>query len=160
MRRAHHHTKSSDRHPRHVLTVRGHVYRAHPTTLDVPVESVVGTVLRFTAPDGIIEMTIDEDTVAVRDLLIMLPLTLTFEDFAGTEKIAYPPREIIVNGAPPAAAGAGDVAIYTPWGNIAFLYAGTRGEPSTAIAHLGTFNATREQLAVLESGDVTITVAN
>lgn len=123
-------------------------------------ESVVGTVLRFTAPDGTIEVTIDEDNVATRDLLNLLPLTLTFEDFARTEKIAYPPREITVAGAPPSAAGAGDVAIYTPWGNIAFFYAGTRGEPTTAIAHIGTFDATAEQLVVLESGDVTVTLAD
>lgn len=123
-------------------------------------DTIIGTVIRFSAPTGPIDVTIDEDNPAVRDLLSMLPLTLTFEDFAGREKIAYPPREIVVTGAPPSAAGAGDLAIYTPWGNIAFFYEGERGEPSDQIVHLGTFDASGEQLAVLESGEVTITVAD
>lgn len=120
--------------------------------------SIVGTVIRFAAPGGSIDVTIDEDNPAARDLLSMLPLTLTFEDFAGAEKIAYPPREIQIEGSPPSSAGTGDLAIYTPWGNIAFFYEGQRGAPSGAITHLGTFQASGEDLAVLESGEVTVDI--
>nr|WP_062217825.1 cyclophilin-like fold protein [Streptomyces sp. NBRC 109706] len=63
-------------------------------------------------------------------------------------------------GAPSSSAGAGDLAIYTPWGNIAFFYEGERGEHSDELVHLGTFDASREQLAALESGDVTVTVVD
>ncbi|HEY5979512.1 MAG TPA: cyclophilin-like fold protein [Microlunatus sp.] len=103
-------------------------------------------------------MTIDKDTQATRDLLSMLPLTLEFEDFAGREKIAYPPRPIRFAGSPPSSVGSGDLAIYTPWGNLAFFYEGERGAPSAQIARLGTFNATRAELEVLEEGPVTVDV--
>ncbi|WP_170963554.1 cyclophilin-like fold protein [Cellulosimicrobium cellulans] len=122
-------------------------------------DAVVGTVIRFTtASGGTIDVTLDEDNPAVRDLLSMLPLTLTFEDFNGLEKIAYPPRDIQTAGSPPSSSGSGDLAIYVPWGNIAFFYAGERGEPSADIVHLGVFDASGEQLEALEHGEVTVTV--
>lgn len=119
---------------------------------------IVGTIIRFSAPLGSIDVTLDEDNPAVRDLMSMLPLTLTFEDFAGREKIAYPPREIQFAGSPPSTTGAGDVAIYTPWGNIAFFYEGERGAPSDQIVHLGTFDASREQLEMLEGSEISVDV--
>ena len=121
-------------------------------------DSIIGTVVRFTAPRGSVDMTIDEDNPAVRDLLSMLPMTLTFEDFAGQEKIAYPPRDVQFAGSAPSAAGAGDVAVYTPWGDIAFFYAGGRGAPSEQIVHLGRFDASLEQLELLEEGEVTVDI--
>lgn len=123
--------------------------------------SIIGTVVRFSAPRGAVDMTIDEDNPAVRDLLSMLPMTLTFEDFAGKEKIAYPPRNVQFAGSPPSAAGAGDVAIYTPWGDIAFFYAGERGTPAAQIVHLGRFDASLEQLEQLEQleeGEITVDI--
>ncbi len=121
-------------------------------------DSNIGTVVRFTTPRGSVDMTIDEDNPAVRDLLSMLPMTLTFEDFAGQEKIAYPPRNVQFAGSAPSAAGAGDVAIYTPWGDIAFFYAGERGAPSEQIIHLGRFDASLEQLELLQEGEVTVNI--
>ena len=132
---------------------------ANPTE-EPPVDTVIGTTIRFTAPDGTIDVTLDEDNPAVRDLLTMLPMTLDFEDFNGVEKIAYPPRDIQTDGSPPSSAGAGDLAIYVPWGDIAFFYAGERGTPSADIVHLGVFDATSDQLQALESGDVTVAVVD
>jgi hypothetical protein len=132
---------------------------ADPTE-EPTVDTVTGTTIRFTAPDGTIDVTLDEDNPAVRDLLTMLPLTLDFEDFNGVEKIAYPPRDIQTAGSPPSSAGAGDLAIYVPWGDIAFFYAGERGAPSADIVHLGVFDATLDQLQALESGDVTVAVVD
>lgn len=136
------------------------ITRPPPTTPpeEAAMQPIVGTILRFSAPAGSIDVTIDEDNPAVRDLLSMLPLTLTFEDFAGQEKIAYPPRAIQFAGSPPSSAGAGDLAIYTPWGDIAFFYEGQRGAPSDQIVHLGTFDASREELEVLEGSEVTVDV--
>jgi hypothetical protein len=114
--------------------------------------------VRFASSAGSIDVTIDEDTPASRDLLSMLPLTLEFEDFAGREKIAYPPRPIRFAGSPPSSVGAGDLGIYTPWGNLAFFYEGERGAPSAQIARLGTFDATRAELEALEEGPVTVDV--
>ena len=41
-----------------------------------------------------------DDNPTARDFLSMLPLTLTLEDYASTEKIAYPPRKLSTQGAP------------------------------------------------------------
>jgi hypothetical protein len=121
--------------------------------------TVIGVVVSFMAPGGSVDVTIDEDNPATRDFLSMLPLTLTFEDFAGREKIAYLPRDLRFAGSPPSAAGTGDVAIYTPWGNLAFFYDAQHGPPSPEIVHLGTFSASRDQLTLLEHGNVSVAVA-
>lgn len=63
------------------------------------------------------------DNLTATDLRSMLPLTLTFRDYNGIEKIAYPPRTPDTADAP---AGheptAGDITLYAPWGNIAIFY--------------------------------------
>lgn len=120
-------------------------------------ETVGGTITRFTAASGdTVDVTVDQDNLAVRDLLSMLPLALDFDDFAGKEKIAYPPRAIHAAGSPSSRAGAGDLAIYVPWGNLALFHAGERGKASTAIVRSGVFDATGEQLDALKHGDVTV----
>ena len=64
-----------------------------------------------------------DDNATARDFFSMLQLTLTLEDYASTEKIAYPPRKLSTQGAP---AGidpdVGDIAYYAPWGNLALYY--------------------------------------
>jgi len=63
------------------------------------------------------------DNATTRDFLSLLPLTLKLEDYASTEKIAYPPRKLSTDGAP---AGidpdVGDITYYAPWGNLAIFY--------------------------------------
>jgi hypothetical protein len=63
------------------------------------------------------------DNATARDFLSLLPLTLTLEDYAATEKISYLPRKLSTAGAP---AGVdpepGDIAYYAPWGNLAIFY--------------------------------------
>lgn len=60
---------------------------------------------------------------AARDFASMLPLTLDFQDFNGTEKIAYLPRNLDTSstngGIEPSA---GDFTLYEPWGNLAIFY--------------------------------------
>lgn len=64
-----------------------------------------------------------EDTEAARDFAALLPLTLTLEDYASTEKIATLPRKLTTRGAPPGAdPDVGDLAYYAPWGNLAIYY--------------------------------------
>ncbi|MFF8449947.1 cyclophilin-like fold protein [Streptomyces leeuwenhoekii] len=63
------------------------------------------------------------DSPAARDLASLLPLTVGLKDFHGTERIGDPPRKLTTDGAPePAAAKAGDIAYYAPWGNLALFY--------------------------------------
>lgn len=63
------------------------------------------------------------DNPSARDFAAQLPLTLTLEDYAATEKIAYLPRRLNVTNAP---AGftptAGDITYYAPWGNLAIFH--------------------------------------
>jgi hypothetical protein len=63
------------------------------------------------------------DSPTTRDFLGLLPLTLTLEDYAGTEKISYLPRKLTEEGAPPGVdPSVGDITYYAPWGNLALFY--------------------------------------
>lgn len=64
-----------------------------------------------------------EDNSAAQSLYDMLPMTLTFEDFNGIEKIAYPAEKLDVSGAPQSSdPGVGTLAFYEPWGNLSIFY--------------------------------------
>lgn len=63
------------------------------------------------------------DNGAARSLAAMLPLTLEFEDYAGTEKISYLPGKLDTSDAPAGyEPSSGDLTLYAPWGNLAFFY--------------------------------------
>jgi hypothetical protein len=63
------------------------------------------------------------NNATARDLIAQLPLTLTFRDFNGVEKIAQLPRKLSMDGVP-----AGDdpfprdIGYYNPSGNLVFYY--------------------------------------
>ncbi|MFJ4037022.1 cyclophilin-like fold protein [Microbacterium sp. NPDC090007] len=114
--------------------------------------------MRFTSDRGSIDVTIGEETPAVRDFLAMLPLEVSFEEFNGREKIAYLPRELDWSGTGGSDPEDGDLIYYTPWGNLGFSYNTDEIGYSDSTLHLGTYTATEEQLALLEGGDVTIEI--
>ena len=63
------------------------------------------------------------DNPTSRDLLAQLPLTINFEDYSGLEKIGYPPKSLTTEGAPSGAdPELGDLALYSPWGNLVIYY--------------------------------------
>ncbi|HEX8847439.1 MAG TPA: cyclophilin-like fold protein [Pyrinomonadaceae bacterium] len=63
------------------------------------------------------------DSEAARDFVSLLPLTLTLEDYAGTEKISDLPKRLSTKGAPSGSdPSVGDIAYYAPWGNLAIYY--------------------------------------
>jgi hypothetical protein len=79
------------------------------------------------------------DNPTARDFAALLPLTLTLEDYASTEKIAYPPRRLSTKDAPDGVdPDAGDIAYYAPWGNIAIFYRDFGY--STGLIKLGRFD--------------------
>lgn len=127
-------------------------------TLDGGADQVVGTVVRFSAGSTAVEVTIDEDNPAVRDFLSMLPLTLTLEEFAGREKIAYLPRELAYTGSPGSDPEDGDLIYYIPWGNLGFYYNTAGIDYSDQTLHLGTYDASLEELEQLEGQDVIVEV--
>lgn len=127
---------------------------------DEPDDAVVGTVVRFASDRGSIDVTIGEDSPAVRDFLSLLPLELAVDEFAGAEKIAYLPRELDHAGSPGSDPEDGDLIYYVPWGNLGFYYDTTGIGYSDATLHIGTFAATEEQLSLLEGCPVTITIVS
>ena len=63
------------------------------------------------------------DNPTSRAFLAQLPLTITFEDYAGLEKTAYLPKTLTTEGAPSGAdPNLGDLALYSPWGNLVVYY--------------------------------------
>jgi hypothetical protein len=64
-----------------------------------------------------------EDNATARDFVSMLPLTLTLEDYAATEKVSDLPRRLSVDGAPKGITPVtGDLTYYAPWGNLAIFH--------------------------------------
>ena len=96
-----------------------------------------------------------DDNPTARDFLSMLPLALTLEDYASTEKIAYPPRKLSTQGAP---AGIdpeiGDITYYAPWGNLALFYKDFGY--SAGLIRLGRFDSGVEAVRVRGSLKATI----
>jgi hypothetical protein len=97
-----------------------------------------------------------EDNATARDFASLLPLTVTLEDYAGTEKISDLPRRLSTEGAP---AGfdpsVGDITYYAPWGNLAIFYRdfrysngltklGAIGSGGAALNRSGSLRATIE----------------
>ncbi|MDZ8033312.1 cyclophilin-like fold protein [Nostoc sp. DedSLP04] len=63
------------------------------------------------------------DSKTTQDFISLLPLTLTLEDYATTEKISDLPKRLSTEDAPPGSDPAvGDIAYYAPWGNLAMFY--------------------------------------
>ncbi|WP_203594358.1 cyclophilin-like fold protein [Streptomyces sp. SID9124] len=80
------------------------------------------------------------DSAAARDLAALLPLTIGLEDFHHTERIGYPPRKLDTTGAPDASdPKAGDLAYYTPWGNLVLFY--RDGDHSPSLVVLGALDS-------------------
>ncbi|MBT2700303.1 hypothetical protein J7E79_23345 [Bacillus sp. ISL-40] len=63
------------------------------------------------------------DSKTASDFIDLLPMTLTLEDYAGTEKISDLPKRLSTTGSPEGtAASIGDITYYAPWGNLAIFY--------------------------------------
>ena len=78
--------------------------------------------IRLTINGKAISATLTTNGTA-KDFLSLLPMTLTLDDYAATEKIAYLPRKLSTAGAPRGSdPSAGDIAYYAPWGNLAIFY--------------------------------------
>ena len=85
------------------------------------------------------------DNPSARDLMSLLPLDLTIDNYANNEKIAYLPRKLTEEGSGPFGNEApGDLCYYAPWGNLALFYAGYRW--SEGVIRLGRFEGSFELL--------------
>lgn len=78
--------------------------------------------IRIVIGDKTIPVTLD-DHVTARDFATLLPLSLTLEDYAATEKVATLPRKLSTAGAPAGTTPeVGDFSYYAPWGNLAIFH--------------------------------------
>lgn len=95
------------------------------------------------------------DNSTAKDFYSLLPLTLTLNDYAATEKIAYLTRKLSKEGAPAGSEPAiGDIAYYAPWGNLAIFYKAFAY--SEGLIKLGTINSGLEVFKADGSLKVTI----
>lgn len=63
------------------------------------------------------------DNPTSRDFLTLMPLTLTLEDHAVTEKISLLPKRLSTEDASSGSdPSVGDFTYYSPWGNLAIFY--------------------------------------
>ena len=110
-----------------------------------------GNRIRFTFSDKEIIVSM-VDNSAARSLAEMLPLTLQFEDYAGSEKISSLPEKLDTSEVP---AGydpsVGDLTLYAPWGNLAFFYRDHGYAPG--LVPLGSIVSGAEFLKELDSVD-------
>jgi hypothetical protein len=72
--------------------------------------------------DKVITATLAENATSW-DFVSLLPISLTLEDYAATEKISDLPRRLSIEGAPAGSdPSIGDITYYSPWGNLAIFY--------------------------------------
>lgn len=114
--------------------------------------------IRLTINGQTLAATLD-DNPSARDFVAQLPLTLTLDDHAATEKIAYLPKKLTIATAP---AGfdpsAGDITYYAPWGNLAIFHRDFGY--SSGLIRLGRIESGIEFLKTPGSMKVTITLAD
>jgi hypothetical protein len=92
----------------------------------------------------LVTATLDDNETA-RDFASLLPLNLTLEDYAATEKVSDLPRKLSTKGAPAGtAASVGDVAYYAPWGNLALFHRASRY--AEGLVKFGTLDSGVEDL--------------
>lgn len=112
-----------------------------PTRLaDTPEE----TTMRISIEIGADTLTATlEDSETARDFASLLPLTLTLEDYAATEKISDLPKRLSTAGAPEGVTPrVGDLAYYAPWGNLAIFHRDFRY--SSGLVKLGRLDSGAE----------------
>jgi len=95
------------------------------------------------------------DNETSRDFVSLLPITLTLKDYAATEKVSDLPRRLSTEGAPAGSdPSIGDIAYYSPWGNLAIFYQNFRY--SSGLIKLGKIDTGIEELNVPEGTKVMI----
>lgn len=78
--------------------------------------------IKITVGETVLSATLNNSTTS-RDFISLLPLTLTLEDYAGTEKISDLPKKLSTEDTPSGSdPSVGDITYYVPWGNLAIFY--------------------------------------
>lgn len=110
-----------------------------------------------------IEMVVDNkvynvelaDHAAAQDFMSRLPMTLSFENFGQTERIAYLKNALKLGNAPTSTTPVvGDFAYYIPWGNVCVFIKDFRH--SSDLVPMGKMSKEATE-AVRKSGDRPVT---
>lgn len=118
-------------------------------------QGVIHLKIRLTTVDGKIISATLNDSATAQDFAALLPLTLSLDDYAATEKIAYLPRSLSMAGAPDGfTPSVGDITYYAPWGNLAIFHKNFRY--SEKLVSLGKIDSGMESLR--RGGVVKVTI--
>lgn len=117
-------------------------------TTEVSVKKdVSGELIQITTEDGSSVIFELNDSPAATSLYNQLPLSVELEDYAGSEKIFYPPKELDTSNSPIAQGPAGTLAYYAPWGDVAIFYSECNG--STGLYELGEAISNTELIPIM-----------
>jgi hypothetical protein len=95
------------------------------------------------------------DSPSAKDFASLLPLTVTLDDYAKTEKVSNLPRKLTKEDASATMIPKrGDITSYTPWGNLAIFY--RDGYDSPGLVKLGHIDSGIEALEFSDSKHATI----
>lgn len=112
--------------------------------------------MTFNGNEMIVKM---NDNGTSKDFVSMLPLTLTFDDYVGTEKVSDLPRRLSKKDTPDGAKPViGDVTYFSPWGNLAIFYKNFRY--ADGLLPLGKIESGLEYLDDIEGHEVLLEVLN
>jgi hypothetical protein len=79
-------------------------------------------------------------------------------DVADLVQIGEVPRELNHEGSPGSDPEDGDLIYFEPWGNLGFYYNASGIDYSDQTLHIGTYNASLDQLNLLEGETVTVQI--
>jgi hypothetical protein len=114
--------------------------------------------IRIRIQDRVITATLADNATA-RDFVALLPMAVTLDDYASTEKVTNLPKRLSTEGAPAGVdPSIGDITYYAPWGNLAIFYRDFGY--SSGLIKLGTIDAGMEALNVRGSMQATIELAD
>jgi hypothetical protein len=110
--------------------------------------------IRMNVEGTVITATLDDNATS-RDFVSLLPLSLTLQDYAATEKISDLPKRLSTAGAPRGSEpSSGDISYYSPWGNLALFY--KRSGYASGLVKLGRFDSGVE--ALRRTGPLRVTI--
>ena len=96
-----------------------------------------------------------DNSASAQDFISLLPMTVTLDDYANTEKVSDLPRKLTKQGAPTTITPKrGDITSYTPWGNLAIFY--RDGHDSPGLVKLGHIDSGMDALEFIEPQKATI----
>jgi hypothetical protein len=114
--------------------------------------------IRLSIADATLTATL-EDNETARDFPGLLPMTVTLQDYASTEKVHDLPKRLETGDAPPGIdPEIGDITYYAPWGNLAIFYRDFGY--AKGLVRLGTIDAGIEALDRPGALEVTIELAD